>query len=222
MFTSHNGLIYSYKRPSLCVSVWSSFYRTCHEPRTVSLRLCTRSRTGVGNQRPGSPAQSSDPAPTGPSAACDWSLVRLAASDWSWHVTCVISPGPAACPPPWARPLCSAHSRPLRSRGSNTGHCHSPVRRSAQEWGPVMRSVVSICHLLVILTPWREEALVHSYTTIWCWSMERGLCIWTRERWHCISTYTQDIYADLQLKKATLPLVTLWSLGWVVMKGIKE
>ena len=123
-----------------CSYVWST---TCHEQRTVSPRLCTRSRSGAGNLRPDSPAQSSDPAPPGTSAACDWSLVRMTASDWSWHhITCVISPGPAACPPPWARPLCSAHSRPLRSPGRNTGHCHSPARRSALEWGPVITSVV--------------------------------------------------------------------------------
>ena len=52
---------------------------TCHGPRTVSRRLCTRSRSEAGNLRPGSPAQSSDLAPPGTSAACDWS------GQVTWH-----------------------------------------------------------------------------------------------------------------------------------------
>ena len=54
---------------------WSIFLRTCHELRTVCLRLCTRSRSGAGNLRPGSQAQSSDPALPGTSVACDWSIL---------------------------------------------------------------------------------------------------------------------------------------------------
>ena len=57
--------------------------KTCRGRRTAALRPCTRSRSGQGNPRPGSPAQFSVPVSPGPSAACDWSVRANLASDWS-------------------------------------------------------------------------------------------------------------------------------------------